>query len=74
MGKERLVDVLVQCGLGEVERAGDLGVRLSACECETVKTHLTRILAKLDLRDRVQLVVFAYENGLSEQRAVDSEE
>jgi DNA-binding NarL/FixJ family response regulator len=29
----------------------------------TVKTHVTRVLAKLDLRDRAQLVVWAYESG-----------
>jgi len=32
----------------------------------TVKTHVSRILAKLSLRDRVQLVVFAYEHDLAE--------
>ena len=30
----------------------------------TVKTHVSRILTKLDARDRAQLVVFAYESGL----------
>lgn len=31
---------------------------------ETVKTHVGRIFMKLDLRDRAQAIVFAYETGL----------
>ena len=30
----------------------------------TVKSHVARVLAKLDLRDRTQIAVFAYENGI----------
>jgi DNA-binding NarL/FixJ family response regulator len=41
----------------------EIGTALFLSE-PTIKTHVTRILAKLQLRDRVQAVVFAYETGL----------
>jgi DNA-binding NarL/FixJ family response regulator len=38
----------------------------------TVKTHVARILQKVDLRDRVQAVIFGYENGLVKPGAAEA--
>lgn len=57
--RERQVVVRVAQGLTNGEIANALHLAES-----TVKTHINRILAKLELRDRVALVVFAYDAGL----------
>jgi DNA-binding NarL/FixJ family response regulator len=57
--REREVLALVARGLSNAELAETLHVSLP-----TIKTHVSRILTKLDARDRTQLVVLAYESGL----------
>jgi DNA-binding NarL/FixJ family response regulator len=63
---ERELDVfrLIARGLSNAEIGKELYISDT-----TVKTHITHILQKLDLRDRVQAVVLAYEAGLFETDA-----
>jgi DNA-binding NarL/FixJ family response regulator len=57
--REQVVFARLAAGLSNREIASELHLSQG-----TVKTHVGRILAKLDLRDRVQAVVLAYESGL----------
>jgi DNA-binding NarL/FixJ family response regulator len=58
---DREQQVLVQVARGHSN--AEIAQLLTVSEA-TVKTHVGRILTKLDLRDRVQVVVFAYEAGI----------
>ncbi len=57
--REKEIFLLVAKGLSDAEIAGS-----SFVEESTVKTHIAKILSKLALRSRVQVVVFAWEHGL----------
>jgi DNA-binding NarL/FixJ family response regulator len=58
--REREVLCLVAQGLSNAELAHTLRVSLP-----TAKTHVSRILTKLDARDRTQLVILAYQSGIA---------
>lgn len=59
---ERERDVLGQVAAGKSNTETAAALHLSVA---TVKTHISRLLDKLDCRDRAQLVVAAYETGLA---------
>jgi DNA-binding NarL/FixJ family response regulator len=68
---DRLLAFVRSAGTGDALLDPTITRRLIERYAQTVKTHVSRVLAKLDLRDRVQAVVLAYENGLVRPGATD---
>ncbi len=60
----RELEVLAEIAAGATN--SEIGGKLYMAE-GTVKTHIGRLLSKLQIRDRVGLVLFAYETGLAER-------
>ena len=60
--REREILTLVATGRSNTDIAGQLTISVA-----TVKTHVSRLLAKLQAHDRAQLVVIAYETRIVEQ-------